>query len=88
MKDLNDDYWGISNTKSKGFFISKTNSRTLPYKNRFQNSITFEMSLSQRYYYRVVYSALDFLSEIGGITSAISLVASSIVSALNFHGDF
>ena len=43
--DLRDDYWGIDKDLVNGFYMEKLNTRNLPYKNNFQNSVTYEMSL-------------------------------------------
>ena len=50
-----------------GFEVLLKNKRILSYDNSFQNSITFELSLTRHEYTRKVYSFLDYLGEIGGI---------------------
>ena len=46
------------------------------------------MSLDQRFYFRQVYSFLDFLAEIGGLFSAFSKICLLIITALNYFGSF
>ena len=46
------------------------------------------MSLDQKYHYRIVYSSLDFLAEIGGLFSAFSKICLIVVTALNYFGSF
>ena len=45
--------------------------RIMPYKNKFKTAVTFELSHSQRIYYRRVYSILDWLRDIGGLYGAL-----------------
>ena len=86
--DLEDDYWGFQSEGDKGFFTELKPTRNLPYSNKFQNAITYEVSLEQRFYYRKVYTSLDFLSEIGGIFSALSRICLVLITGLNYFGSF
>ena len=56
---------------SRGFSFKSNGARTMPYKNAFQNAITFELSLSELQYKRDVYSILDYFRDIGGLISAL-----------------
>ena len=51
----------------------------------FQNSVTLELSLNQKDYFRVVYGGLDFVADLGGLFSAVAGVCSIILSLFNFH---
>ena len=63
-----------------------TETRVLPYNNRFQNAITFEMSMNLNEYTRTVYSIMDFMSELGGLFSAITLIFGTIIGVLQYRG--
>ena len=54
-----------------GFDKYQAPSRILPYKNKFWNAITYEMSLSQIEFTRTVYSFLDFMRDLGGLFAAL-----------------
>ena len=62
--------------------------RELPYKNLFQNAVTFEMSLNQKQYFRRVYSLLDFLSDVGGLYSAVSPICMLLIVLMNFNSSY
>lgn len=62
-----------------GFTIDSKPSREMGYKENFQNAITFELSLSQIYYTRQVYSILDFVADIGGFVSAVGSLCGLII---------
>ena len=62
--------------------------RDLPYKNRFQNAITYEVTLTLTRYFRRVYSILDFLSEIGGLFSTFTRLFLLIITGLNYFGSY
>ena len=71
-----------------GFETLQAPSRTLPYKNLFVNSITFEMSLSQIEFKRTVYSTLDFLSDLGGLFGTLGPFCSIIVTIFMYRGSY
>ena len=48
----------------------------------------FEVSLDRTYYFRMVYSMLDFVSEIGGLFAALSKVCLVVITVANMHGSF
>ena len=85
---LNDDYMGFSKDEESGFFKTSQPTRAMPYPNTFQNAITYEVSLDQRFYYRQVYTSLDFLSETGGLFTALSRLCLVIITGLNYFGSF
>ena len=62
--------------------------RTMPYTNRMQNAITFEMNLSKKIFYRSVYSSLDFISDIGGLFGAIQPLALAVLLIFNFYASY
>ena len=87
--NLNDYQFNLSNIrvdKEAGFEIAKKNSRNLPYKNNFLNSVTYEMSLTRLHYTRIVYSFLDLMKDIGGLFSAIGPIFGLIVNLLQYRG--
>ena len=69
-----------------GFVIKAEISRDLPYRNDFQNSITYEVSLKQSTYTREVFSFVELLSSIGGLYRSISAIFYCIVISIYFHG--
>ena len=69
-----------------GFIIEKINSRNLPYKNLFQNTITYEISLTRLHYTRIVYSFLDLMKDVGGLFSAIGPLFGAVVGILQYRG--
>ena len=72
--------------QKQGFDVDVTQTRVLPYKNTFQNAITFEMSMNRNEYTRTVYSIMDFMSELGGLFSAITLIFGTIIAVLQYRG--
>ena len=69
-----------------GFDIEKKNSRNVPYKNLFQNTVTYEISLTRLHYTRIVYSILDLMKDVGGLFSAIGPLFGAVVSILQYKG--
>ena len=63
-------------------------SRTIPYDNTMLITITYEMFLSKRIYYRSVYSSLDFNSDIGGLFGAISPLVMGFLTVMNFYASY
>ena len=60
----------------------------MPYDNSFQNAITFEMSLTNKIYWRRVYSTLDLGSDIGGLFGLISPISLSIIAVCNYFSSY
>lgn len=60
--------------------------RFLPYKNIFWNAITYELSLTRHEVSLEVYSFIDFLSNIGGLVSALSPLGFFLVSIFHYRG--
>ena len=71
-----------------GFDKYQAPSRILPYKNKFWNSITYEMSLSQVEFTRTVYSFLDFMRDIGGLLAALGPFFGIIVTVFQYRGSY
>jgi len=71
---------GLGMEVKNSFSIKQESSRLLPYMNKFQNSITFEMSLDQKIYIREVITMLDLLGDLGGLFAAIRPLCFLIVS--------
>ncbi len=63
-------------------------SRELPYLNKFHNSITYEISLDRRDYFRRVYGVLDFLADVGGLFGAISPLCFIIVLCFQYRSSY
>ena len=60
----------------------------MPYKNSWQNAVTFEMSNAQENYNRVVYSNLDLVSDLGGLYGAISPIFVGFVAIINYYSSY
>ena len=52
----------------------------------FRNSITYEMSLNRKFYFRQVYNLLDFVSDLGGLLSFSTRICVLIVIGLQSFG--
>ena len=86
---LNDYIFNLSNILldlETGLDIEAKQTRTLPYKNLFQNSITYEISLTRLHYTRIVYSFLDLMKDVGGLFSAIGPLFGLVVNMLQYRG--
>ena len=66
------------------FKLDEGPSRILPYKQPFQNAITYELSLSRNVFYRQVYGMLDWLRDLGGLFGALSGISLTIVLVFQF----
>ena len=54
----------------------------------FWNSITYEMSLDRKEYFRKVYGSLDFLRDIGGLFAGIATIFSPMVLLFQYRGSY
>merc|ERR1712051_168998 len=88
MNDYRFNVGSLFSDKVMGFENFQAPTRTLPYKNLFINSITFEMSLSQIEYKRTVYSFLDFLSDLGGLFGTLGPFCGIIVTVFQYRGSY
>ena len=82
---LNDYHMSVGDLRkdeSKGFEIDVTETRVLPYNNRFQNAITFEMSMNRNEFTRTVYNIMDFMGDLGGLFNALALIFGTIIAIL------
>ena len=70
---------GLLLNEDKTFDIKVHQKRFLPYKNMFWNTITYEVSLDRKEYFRKVYGTLDFIRDIGGLFAGIATIFSPIV---------
>ena len=70
----------LTSFKDESFNIEKSETRLLPYKNKFWNAITFEMSLTRHEFTRIAYGMFDFLSEVGGLFSALGPISAILVA--------
>ena len=80
MSDSIEDFGGLMTEYKTAYFLEEKFNRLLPYKNKFQNSITFEMSLNKRVYVRHVYTFLDMIGDLGGLFGALTPLCVIIVS--------
>ena len=81
MNDYRFNVGSLLHDDEIGFETIQAPSRIMPYKNQFQNAVTFEMSLSQIEYKRRVYNFLDFLSDLGGLFGTLGPFCALIVAA-------
>ena len=58
------------------------------YDNNFQNSLTFEMSLLKKVYFRSVYGTLDFAADLGGLSSALRAIFTLILVTVNSYSSY
>ena len=89
--EFDDNYWNIAGLFTifdAGFQLLKMPTRTIPYDNTMLTTITFEMFLSKRIYYRSVYSSLDFISDIGGLFGAVSPLVMGFLTIMNFYAGY
>ena len=81
--NLNDYQFNVGNLfidQDDSFNIEQSETRLLPYKNKFWNAITFEMSLTRHEFTRIVYGFFDFLRDIGGLFSALGPISAIFVA--------
>ena len=71
-----------------GFYLERRPNRPLPYQNNWHNSITFELTMDRRDYFRKVYGVLDLLSDVGGLFGAISPICGILLVAFNFWSSY
>ena len=79
---------GLLNEEEMTFVVSTEPTRQLPYKNRFQNSITYEMSLNKQDYFRKVNTVLDLLGDVGGLMGALTVFCSLIISCFQHESSY
>jgi len=72
----------------KVFKLVQELTRVMPYKQPFQNAITYELSHTRHIYYRQVYGLLDWLRDLGGLFGAMSGISLSIVLIFQFQGGY
>ena len=70
----------LTKEEEDGFKIEVSDTRMLPYKNLFWNSITYELELSRKVYVRVVFGVLDLAKDTGGLLSALMSISWVIVA--------
>ena len=70
---------GLMTELKKAFFVESEVNRNLGYNNSFQNSITFEMSQTKRVFVRKVYTVLDIMGDLGGLSGALFSIFASII---------
>lgn len=88
---MNDATYAIGDLmqeSDKGFSLREEARRFLPYVQPFQNAITFEVSLTRSLYQRTVYSAMDLLSDIGGLFGALKPICFTLVLVFQYYGAY
>ena len=89
--ELSDNFFSIGNyfiETDEGFKNTRLPTRGIPYNNKYQNIVTYEVSTTHNRYFRSVYSILDFLSEMGGLFTAFGSFCFLIINALNHYGSY
>ena len=71
-----------------GFVIESDGQRYIPYDRIIQSSVTYEVSHERRVFSRNIYDSLDFLSDIGGLTGALSPIWATIVFLFQYRGSY
>ncbi len=71
---------GLMTELKKAFFVESDSNRLLPYKNAFQNAVTYEMSQTKRVFVRNVYTVLDIMGDLGGLFGALTPMFAIIVT--------
>ena len=79
---------GLNTENEDGWRVERLPNRELPYINTWANAVTLEVSLDQEKYNRVIYSLLDYVSDLGGLFGAISPVFLSLATILNSDSIF
>ena len=88
---MNDHRIGLSaffESEEFSFDLTFEPIRILGYKNNFQNSITYEISLDQTVLSRKLYNFFDFLRDIGGLFSALGPIFATIVFIFQYRGSY
>jgi len=80
LSDSIEDFGGLMTEYETSYFVESRFNRLLPYKNKFKNSITFEMSLNKRVFIRHVYTFIDMIGDLGGLFGALTPLCVIIVS--------
>ena len=88
LADSQFDLAGLLKEKESGFFSEWTTTRQIPYLTNWRTALTFEMSVDRRVYFRKVYSTLDFLSDVGGIYSALAPILTFFLIIINFWSSY
>lgn len=79
---------GLMDEEEKAHFVEDGSNRILPNSLPWQNSITFEMSLTERSFVRTVYTIFDLLKDVGGLFGALAPFCTMLVSVCQFEGSF
>ena len=75
---------GLMDEKEDAYFVEEQAPRIMTYKNRWQNCITLEMSLTERSFVRTVYTMLDLLKDVGGLFGALAPLCTMLVTVCQF----
>ena len=70
----------------QGFSINLSWTRSLAAKNRAQNAITYELSMSRIEFTRSVYGLLDFLADLGGLFASIGPLCKIFTLSFQYRG--
>ena len=86
--DMQDSYYFQAEFTLEESTIFKPNQngmRPMEFDNLHWFGVTYEMSLNKDHYTRTVYSSLDWLSDIGGISTAISAMFGLLIKVLMYQ---
>ena len=86
MKDYKRIYESSIEEIEDCFSIDPYPPRVLPFKNSFWNAITFELSTSQKFYFRSVEGVLALLSTLGGLLSFSRAACVILVIVFQYQG--
>lgn len=91
LVELSDYIWNIGNldaVKVDGFHFEKQPNRVISNQSLIQTAITFEMSYTQKKYFRRVYTVFDFLADVGGLFGSIYPICQGLVIFMQYHGSY
>ena len=78
------DHWlinfgSLTQESEQTFQLEHKDMRSIPYNNHWQKTISYEVSLDQLLFRRIVYSKLDFLRDLGGLIAAMYALCDGII---------
>ena len=72
----------------QGFSYNFGEGKEINWSGLAQTIVSFEVTRTQRNYFRQVDTIFDLLATLGGFFSAFSLICQSLVSSLQFYGSY
>ena len=88
---LDDSLLGLNfifRKEEQGFSYNIGDGREINWSATAQTIVSFEVSRTQKNYFRQVDTIFDLLATLGGFFSAFALICHSLVSALQFYGSY